>query len=207
MSCKTMLYTALLACCLLSALPAAAQTHAPAQGDMHGQQAPAPAQGGMHGHGDMAGQDDMAAMAPDVKAHPSCPLCGMNRGKFAHSRMLLEYEDRTSYGACSLHCAVLEMAVSLDKAPTRILVGDYGTKKLIDAEKAYWVLGGDQMGVMSKRAKWAFEDKAAAEAYIKQHGGQLADFDAVIKAAFEDMAADTKMIRERRKMMKAKQAS
>ena len=188
------MFSALLACCLFAASPAAAQTSMPAQGDMHG-------------HGAMAPQGDMASMDPDVKAHPSCPLCGMNRGKFAHSRMLLEYEDGSSYGACSLHCAVLEMAVSLDKAPTRILVGDYGTKKLIDAEKAYWVLGGGQPGVMSKRAKWAFEDKAAAEAYIKQHGGQLADFDAAIKAAFEDMASDTKMIRDRRKMMKAKQAS
>ncbi|WP_243438261.1 nitrous oxide reductase accessory protein NosL [Fundidesulfovibrio soli] len=206
MRCKSIMLTALLACCLFVSSPAMAQTPPPAQGGMHGQQAPA-AQGGMHGHGDMAGSGDMASMDPDVKAHPSCPLCGMNRGKFAHSRMLLEFEDGSSYGACSLHCAVLEMAVSLDKVPVKILVGDYGTKKLIDAEKAYWVLGGDQTGVMSKRAKWAFADKAAAEAYIKAHGGKLADFDAVIQAAFEDMAADTKMIRERRKMMKAKQAS
>jgi len=158
-----------------------------------------------HGHGHApATQADPATMPPDVKAHPSCPLCGMDRGKFAHSRMLLEYEDGSSYGACSLHCAVLDMAVNLDKAPAKIMVGDYSTKKLIDAEKATWVIGGDQMGVMSKRGKWAFEDKAAAEAFIKQHGGQLADFDAVIKAAFDDMASDTMMIRERRKAMKMK---
>lgn len=143
----------------------------------------------------------------DIHDHPSCPLCGMDRGKFALSRMLLEYGDGTVYPACSLHCAVLDMAVNLDKAPTRILVGDYKTKELIDAEKAFWVLGGDQMGVMTKRAKWAFADKADAEAYVKEHGGQLADMDAVIKAAFEDMAADTMMIREKRKMMRAKQPS
>uniref|UniRef100_A0A7C3WG57 NosL family protein n=1 Tax=Fundidesulfovibrio putealis TaxID=270496 RepID=A0A7C3WG57_9BACT len=144
-------------------------------------------------------QGNAPAMEQDVKAHPSCPLCGMDREKFAHSRMLIEYEGGSAYGSCSLHCAVLEMAVNLDKTPAKILVGDYNTRKLIDAETAIWVIGGDQMGVMSKRAKWAFADKSAAEAFIKQHGGQIADFDAVIKAAFEDMAADTKMIREKRK--------
>lgn len=148
------------------------------------------------------GQDKApnAPAAKDIQDHPSCPLCGMDRGKFAHSRMLLEYADGTASPACSLHCAVLDLAVNLDKSPTRILVGDYKTKDLIDAEKAFWVLGGDQMGVMTKRAKWAFADKASAEAYIKEHGGQLVDMDAAIKAAFEDMAADTMMIREKRKM-------
>jgi len=35
------------------------------------------------------------------------------------------------------------------------MVGDFGTKKLIDAEKALWVLGGSKPGVMTKRGKWA----------------------------------------------------
>ncbi|KHK03944.1 nitrous oxide reductase accessory protein NosL [Desulfovibrio sp. TomC] len=140
------------------------------------------------------------AISQDVHDHASCPLCGMDRGKFAHSRMLIEYGDGTVFPACSLHCAVLDMAVNLDKTPTKSLVADYKTKELIDAEKAFWVIGGDQMGVMSKRAKWAFASKAEAEAFIKAHGGQLADFDAAIKAAFEDMASDTMMIREKRKM-------
>jgi len=143
-----------------------------------------------------------AAVAQDIKEHASCPLCGMNREKFAHSRMLVEYGDGTAFPACSLHCAALDMAVNMDKTPDKILVGDYKTKDLIDAEKAVWVIGGDQMGVMSKRAKWAFASKAEAEAYVKQHGGQIADFDAALKAAYEDLAADTMMIREKRKMMR-----
>lgn len=173
------LITALFACCLLAGL-AFGQDKAPT----------AP-----------------AAMSQDIHDHPSCPLCGMDRGKFAHSRMLIEYADGSVFPACSLHCAILDMAVNLDKAPAKILVGDYKTKQLIDADKAFWIIGGDQKGVMTMRAKWAFADKADAEAYIKEHGGQLADMDAVIKAAFEDMAADTMMIREKRKMMHMKQPS
>jgi len=75
-------------------------------------------------------------------------------------------------------------------------------KKLIDAEKAYWVIGGNKPGVMTKQAKWAFEKKADAEKYIAESGGTLATFDEAMTAAFEGMYADTKMIREKRKMMK-----
>jgi nitrous oxide reductase accessory protein NosL len=82
------------------------------------------------------------------------------------------------------------------------MVADFGTKGLIDAEKAFWILGGSKPGVMSKRGKWAFEKKENAEAFIKSDGGTLASFDDVIKAAYNDMYEDTKMIREKRKMMK-----
>jgi nitrous oxide reductase accessory protein NosL len=67
------------------------------------------------------------------------------------------------------------------------MVGDYRTKKLIDAQGAWWVIGGDRYGVMSLRGKWAFAEKGDAEDYIKEHGGSLGSFDDALKAAFEDM--------------------
>jgi len=82
------------------------------------------------------------------------------------------------------------------------LVADYPSKKLIDAEKAAWVIGGGKPGVMTKRAKWAFENKADAELFMKENGGSIVAFDEAIKMAYEDMAQDTKMIREKRKMKK-----
>jgi copper chaperone NosL len=144
----------------------------------------------------------LGASAGDIQQSPSCKYCGMDREKFSHSRMLIEYEDGTSMGTCSIHCAAVELGLSIDKTPKSILVGDYGTKKLIDAEKAVWVIGGNKPGVMTKRAKWAFENKADAEAFIKENTGILASFDEVIKSSYEDMYQDTKMIREKRKMKK-----
>jgi copper chaperone NosL len=136
----------------------------------------------------------------DIQKHKSCPYCGMDREQYAHSRVLVSYDDGSEAGLCSIHCSAVELSLKLDKTPNSIQVGDYGTKKLIDAEKATWVIGGDKPGVMSKNAKWAFEKKADAEAYIKGNGGTLATFDQAMKAAYEDMYGDTKMIRERRKM-------
>jgi nitrous oxide reductase accessory protein NosL len=138
----------------------------------------------------------------DIQNHPSCKYCGMDRGKFAYSRMLVAYEDGTVMGTCSLHCMAVELALNIDRTPRSIHVGDYTTRNLIDAEKAFWVVGGSKPGVMSKRAKWAFENKADAEKYIAENGGTLSTFDEAIKAAYEDMYSDTKMIREKRKMMK-----
>ncbi len=140
----------------------------------------------------------------DVKKEPSCKYCGMDRTKFAHSRMLVTYDDGTTVGTCSIHCLAVDLALNIDKSPTSLEVGDYTSKYLIDAEKAFWVIGGDKPGVMTKEAKWAFEKKEYAEKFIRAHGGTLATFDEAMKAAYEGMYADTKMIRERRKMKKMK---
>lgn len=134
----------------------------------------------------------------------SCKYCGMDRTKFSHSRMLVTYSDGSLVGTCSLHCTAVDLANNIDKIPNSIKVGDYNTKQLTDAETAYWVIGGDKMGVMSAQGKWAFADKATAEAFVSVHKGSIGSFDDAIKATYEDMYKDTKMIRERRKMMKMK---
>lgn len=144
-----------------------------------------------------------AAFAADkVEAPADCKYCGMDRTKFNHSRMLVEYDDGSSTGSCSIHCLAVDLANNIDKAPKSIKVGDYNSKQLIDAEKAFWVIGGDKSGVMTARAKWAFEKKADAEAFIAASKGTLATFEEVIKGAYEDMYKDTKMIRDKRKMKK-----
>ncbi len=55
---------------------------------------------------------------------------------------------------------------------------------------------------MTKQAKWAFKSKEDAEKFIMLNGGTLATFDEAMKAAYESMYADTKMIRDKRKKMK-----
>lgn len=142
----------------------------------------------------------------DVKIAPSCKYCGMDRTKYAHSRMMVTYDDGTKVGTCSLHCLALDLSINIDKTPLIIEVGDYFNKRLIDAEKAYWVIGGNKPGVMTKRAIWAFENRVYAEKYIREHQGILAIFDEAIKAAYEDMDTDTKMIREKRKVQMIQQA-
>lgn len=146
-----------------------------------------------------------APAAKDPEGIAACKYCGMDRGKFASSRMLVEYEDGSSLGTCSIHCMAVEMVNSIDRTPVAIKVGDFGSGKLIDAEAAFWVVGGTKPGVMSSRAKWAFEKKSDAETFVAANGGVLASFDDAVKAAYEDMYKDIKQIRDRRKMKRMQQ--
>ncbi len=134
----------------------------------------------------------------DMDSHPSCPLCGMDRHTFAHSRIFLEYDDGSALGTCSIHCAAMELVLDRLKIVTKFSAADYNTRKLIDAKKASWVIGGSRAGVMTSRAKWAFEKRRDAEAFTKRYGGIISAFDAVIKATFQDMYDDTKLIRQKR---------
>ncbi|RJR47286.1 MAG: NosL family protein [Deltaproteobacteria bacterium] len=143
-----------------------------------------------------------AQKAEDVQKHASCKYCGMDREKFNYSRMLITYNDGSELASCSIHCAALDLALNLGKSPTSLQVADYNTKKLIDAEKAAWVIGGKKPGVMTKVAKWAFEKQEDALAFIKENEGKAAAFDDAMRATFEDMYGDVKMIRAKREKMK-----
>jgi nitrous oxide reductase accessory protein NosL len=123
----------------------------------------------------------------DTRAHPDCIYCGMDRVKYAHSRMFIVYDDGTAVGTCSIHCTAIDLALHTDKTARTVFVGDYHTKNLIDAERAYWVIGGNKPGVMTIRPKWAFAEKSDAEDFMRENGGQPASFEEAMKAAFEDM--------------------
>jgi copper chaperone NosL len=136
----------------------------------------------------------------DTNSHAVCKYCNMDRKAFGYSRMLIDYMGGTSAGTCSLHCTVLDLTTNITLVPCRIRVGDYTSKKLIDAMDAHWVVGGDKSGVMTPRAKWAVENKA--EAFTREHGGQLATFFEALAAAYEDLYLDMKTSLERVKERK-----
>ncbi|MDH4220085.1 MAG: nitrous oxide reductase accessory protein NosL [Candidatus Aminicenantes bacterium] len=121
----------------------------------------------------------------DIQKHPTCQRCGMDRLKFAHSRMLIEYEDGTTAGTCSIRCTAVDLELNKDKTAKTLMVGDYYSKELIDAKTAFWVIGGSKPGIMTKRAKWAFQKKEDAEKFIVENGGDIANFEQALKVAQE----------------------
>jgi nitrous oxide reductase accessory protein NosL len=138
------------------------------------------------------------AAEKDVERIPSCQYCGMDREKFGSTRMLVEYANGSTIGTCSIHCAAVDLAQSFGKEIKALLVADYRTGKLVDAEKAFWVVGANLPGVMAAKSRVAFATAAAAEAFRKDKGGSSVDFDAAITSTFCDMWPDTQAIRSRR---------
>ncbi len=122
----------------------------------------------------------------DVEKHNACPHCGMDREKFAYSRVLVTYSDGSSGGLCSIHCLVTELKGNNGKPVKVVEVADLNTKKLVDAEKATWVIGGSKKGVMTRVAKWAFAKKEDAVAFIQKNGGTLATYKEALALAGKD---------------------
>ncbi len=152
---------------------------------------------------------DPTPMQNDIAKYPACPYCGMSRGQFHHSRMLVHYSDDLPDGTCSLHCAAISLSLNVDRGPKAIYVADFATqgdqKALIEVAQATFLVGSSLPGVMTKRSKVAYGSEAAAKAAQAAHGGELMKFDQALLAAHADMAQDVTMIRkmreERRKKM------
>jgi nitrous oxide reductase accessory protein NosL len=123
-----------------------------------------------------------------VEAPADCEQCGMNRTAFGHSRMVVTYKDGSTAGTCSINCTVTDMKKQPGKEVKSFQVGDYNSKKLIDAKTAVWVIGGKKKGVMTQVAKWAFADKKAASAFLKENGGTPATFDEALAATEKELA-------------------
>jgi copper chaperone NosL len=124
----------------------------------------------------------------DIKDHRSCSNCGMDRKAYGFSRMLVNYEDGTVVGTCSLHCAVIELDANPGKTVKSLLVADRDSRTMLDAEKAIWVMGGKKRGVMTERPKWAFQTKEDAEVFIRANGGKIVTWAEALVAAREDAA-------------------
>ena len=141
-----------------------------------------------------------------VEGPTSCKQCGMNRTAFARSRMLIIYVDKTIVGVCSLHCAAAELQHNRIKQVGSLMVADYSTKELIDANKAIWVVGGKKEGVMTALAKWAFARQEEARRFVEENVGIVKSFEQAMKSATmevmdqaaEERAAESELLRELR---------
>lgn len=152
---------------------------------------------------------DTKPLENELQKYPKCPYCGMDRKQYNHTRMLVQYSDDLADGTCSLHCAAISLSLNLDRDPKAIFVGDNASpaeaKPMVEVAQAQFLVGSDIKGVMTKRSKVAYGTAEAAKAAQAAHGGELADFDHALLAAYTDMAGDVSMIRknraERRKHM------
>ncbi|MCT4656322.1 MAG: hypothetical protein N4A65_10965 [Cohaesibacter sp.] len=135
----------------------------------------------------------------EFEKYPRCTYCGMPRQKWSHTRHLIQYDDNSTEGTCSIHCASLSLGLNMDRAPKNIWVGDAGSdakvKPLIKVEDAHYAIDPKKTGTMAAISKWAYADKAKADAAGAE---SVTDFDGALQAAYVDMGKNTMMIRKRR---------
>ena len=47
-------------------------------------------------------------------ADEECRYCGMKRADYGHSWVIIEHDDGSKEGVCSVHCAAIDMALHID---------------------------------------------------------------------------------------------
>jgi len=130
-----------------------------------------------------------------------CPECGMTLPMFYKTNHAATVNGKVKQ-YCSLHCVAEDMHKG--SKLTDIKVVDTNTLKFMDAGKAFYVVGSNKKGTMSSVSKYAFAEKAAAEAFAKANGGKVVDFDSALKSAKADLEEDSAMISRKQAMMSQK---
>lgn len=114
----------------------------------------------------------------------SCAMCGMNLVMFYKTSYVATLNGKEKQ-YCSLHCLVDDMK-NHHNSLKDIKVVDTNSLKLIDAKKAYYVVGSSKKGTMSKVSKYAFSTLGAASKFAAKNGGEVMDFNAAFQTAQKD---------------------
>jgi nitrous oxide reductase accessory protein NosL len=117
------------------------------------------------------------------KDAPYCASCGMELTMFYKTSHAAKV-NKEQKQFCSLHC--LATAMQNNKDLKDIQVVDAKTLKWIDAKNAYYVVGSNIKGTMSRTSKYAFASKKDALEFQKKYGGEILDFNQAYKVALED---------------------
>ena len=101
-----------------------------------------------------------------------CPICGMNLTQYYKTSHGAILSDGTAKQYCSIRCLAVDWE-AIESRLVKIVVTDVKSEKLIDAKKAFYVIGSKIPGTMSMVSKLAFEKEEDAKVFIKENGGEL----------------------------------
>jgi nitrous oxide reductase accessory protein NosL len=124
-----------------------------------------------------------------------CPVCAMSIETYYKTSHAAKIDKKNYHQYCSMRCLALEMQ---SKKVSDIKVVDSASQKLIDANKAFYVVDSDVMGTMSKVSKLAFATKENAEEFNMEHGGKIVDFTSALKMAQESLITDMGMVQNKK---------
>ena len=116
----------------------------------------------------------------------SCSLCGMIPVNYPGAKAQIHFENgRMEQFCCTLDFFTYYLSPGGPTRITAIYVNDMGRADFdrpvgfwIDARKAFFVFGGDVMGIMGE-ALVPFVLKEDTDTYVQKHGGSVVKFDEV----------------------------
>ena len=126
-----------------------------------------------------------------------CPVCGMNLKMFYKTNHTSKLQDTTPRHYCSMRCLVVDMAKHAIELED-IKVVDASSEELIDAAKAFYVIGSKVKGTMSKVSKLAFKEKKDALDFVSKYSGAVVDLKVALEFAEKSLNSDIAMIQKKK---------
>ena len=117
------------------------------------------------------------------KERSSCAMCGMDLSTFYKTNYIAE-DNNGMHQYCSLHCLADHLSHGAELKNPKVI--DVTTLKPIPVLQAYYVVGSDVKGTMSRVSKYAFGRYEDAVAFQKVHGGKIMDFNGALQEAKKD---------------------
>lgn len=129
-----------------------------------------------------------------------CPICGMKLKMYYKTNHAVELKDGNFKQYCSIRCLAFDYE-NIKANIKEILVVDVSSDKFINAKSAYYVMGSNVPGTMTKVSKLAFKEKKDAEKFKNEYGGDIVDFDTAFKSALDSLNSDVAFFRAKKEKM------
>ena len=123
---------------------------------------------------------------PEYTKNKKCENCGMDRNKWARTRYAFQ-NSKGKFYTCSIHCVAV-LSMKLEKKPENVKAALYlNPEKMLDADKAFYVLGSAAPGTMTGTSKLAFASMEEAYIFTTQYGGKMTGIKEVLSEASEEV--------------------
>ena len=144
---------------------------------------------------------NQAQLLQDGKGKMFCNICGMNLPMFYKTSHASKVDGK-QHQFCSIHCLV--ETINSGKKVEDIQVVNNEDLKFIDAKKAWYVVGSSKAGTMSRVSKYAFGNPIKAQAFAKEFGGKVMNFNATLALVKKGLNKESSMIKKKQGMMAKK---
>jgi hypothetical protein len=113
-----------------------------------------------------------------AQAMERCGQCGMDVSTFLKTQYEIQWIDGTVIKTCGVQCGLMQQILHIDKFKSSV-AKDYFTGKTFDAKTGFYVFGSKVVADMAP-GFIAFQQRADAEKFQKESGGQVLSFDAAL---------------------------
>jgi len=127
---------------------------------------------------------EQATLVQKGKDKEHCSICGMNLVKFYKTSHIATDEKGKVHQYCSLHCLADDLRKGAQLKNPKVV--DAKSLKFIPVQEAYYVVGSNVKGTMSRVSKYAFKSLDDAKEFQAKHGGKIVDFHSAWERAKKD---------------------